>query len=88
MEKNYPSNTATLGKELLKFYPESFTTNFEENKALVRKLIVTDSKALHNEVAGYLTRLKAREASGQTVTVPYISSGNEGRRRRGRTRRR
>ena len=82
MEKNYPSDIGTLGKELLRLYPNAFTTEFEENKALVQKLIVSKSKLLRNEVAGYITRLKIRDASGQTVTVPYATSRNEGRRRR------
>jgi len=87
MEKNYPSDVGGLAKELLRLYPKAFTTDFEENKALVQKLVVTESKLLRNEVAGHITRLKAREASGQPMTVPYVAS-NEGRRRRRRTRRR
>ncbi|MCJ7631191.1 hypothetical protein MUP77_02140 [Candidatus Bathyarchaeota archaeon] len=88
MEKNYPADSGTLAKELLKLFPNNFNADFEENKILVFKLIVTESKALRNEVAGRITRLKGREALGQIVTVPYTSSGNEGRRRKGRIRRR
>ncbi len=88
LERNYPADSGTLSKELLKLFPNNFTTNFEENKILVFKLIEKESKTLRNEVAGRITRLKGREASGQIVTVPYVSSRDEGRRRRGRMRRR
>jgi ribosomal protein S17E len=88
LERSYPADSGTLAKELLKLFPNDFTTDLEENKILVFKLIVTESKALRNKVAGHITRLKGREASGQIVTVPYVNSSSEGRRRRGRTRRR
>lgn len=88
MDKTYPSDSGNLAIELLKLYPTFFSTDFEENKAMVLKILVTDSKALRNEVSGHITRLKSREVSGQLVTVPYINTSNENRRRRGRTRRR
>ncbi len=88
MERTYSSDARNLAKELLKMDPDVFGSNFEDNKSLVRKFVVTDSKSLRNEIAGQITRLKEREASGQLVSVPYVSTGNEGRRRRGRTRRR
>jgi len=87
MERNYSSDAGSLAKELVRLYPNAFTTDYEENKALVQKMIVTESKMLRNEVAGHMTRLKVREASGQPMTVPYVASGNERRRRR-RSRRR
>lgn len=77
-----------MAEELLRLYPNAFTTDFEENKTLVEKMILTESKLVRNKVAGFISRVKAREASGQTVTVPIVSSRNEGRRRRRRSRRR
>ena len=88
LERNYPADSGIISKELIKLFPNIFTADFEENKILVIKLMAIESKSLRNEVAGRITRLKAREASGQMVTVPYLSSGNERRRRRGRMRRR
>ncbi len=88
MENNYSSDAGSLAKELLKLYPNAFSTDFEANKAIVGKTVVTESKALRNEIAGHIARLKCREATGQLVSVPYVSSGSEGRKRRGRTRRR
>jgi ribosomal protein S17E len=88
MERTYPSDPGSLAKELVRLHPDDFATDFEGNKALVEKMVVTQSKSLRNEVAGQITRLKAREASGQPMTAPYVASGNEGRRRRRRSRRR
>ncbi len=51
-------------------------------------MIVTESKSLRNEIAGHITRLIVREASGQPLTVPYVASENRGRRRGRGTRRR
>ncbi len=81
MERTYPADPGTLAKELTRLYPDVFTADFEENKVLVKKMIVTQSKSLYNEVAGHITRMKVREASGQSITVPYVAS--EDRRRRG-----
>ena len=88
MERTYPADPGILAKELMRLYPDVFTADFEENRALVQKMIVTQSKSLLNEVAGHITRLKVREASGQPVTVPYVASENRGRRRSRRPRRR
>jgi ribosomal protein S17E len=88
MERTYSSDPRNLAKELLKMFPDTFGEDFGDNKSSVGKFLVADSKMLRNEVAGQITRLKGREASGQLVSVPYVSTGNEGRKRRGRTRRR
>jgi ribosomal protein S17E len=88
MERTYPSDPRSLAKELIRLHPVDFTTDFEGNKDLVEKMVVTQSKSLRNEVAGQITRLRAREATGQPMTAPYVASGNEGRRRRRRSRRR
>jgi small subunit ribosomal protein S17e len=88
VEKTYPTNPGNLAKVLMRLHPDVFTANFEENRALVEKMIVTQSKWLRNEVAGHITRLKIREASGQPMTVSYVASDDRGRRRRRRSRRR
>lgn len=87
LERNYPADSGIISKELIKLFPNIFTADFEENKILVFKIMAIESKSLRNEVSGRITRLKAREASGQMVTVPHLSHSNE-RRRSGRMRRR
>ena len=88
IERTYPTNAGNLAKELIKLHPDAFSSDFEENRVLVQKMIITQSKSLRNEVAGQITRLKVREASGQPLTVPYVPSEDRRRRRGSRTRRR
>ncbi|RLI05274.1 30S ribosomal protein S17e [Candidatus Bathyarchaeota archaeon] len=47
-----------ISKQLLEKYPDMFTDNFEENKKIVSKLLVVDSKKIKDQVAGHITRLK------------------------------
>lgn len=51
----------SIAKELYEKYKEKFTTNFSENKELVKQLIDLKSKKLRNVIAGYITSLKKRE---------------------------
>ena len=47
------------GKELLKRFPEKFTTEFDENKLLVNTITTGTSTRVRNQIAGYITRAKA-----------------------------
>ena len=49
-------------KELMKLYGDKFSTIFEENKKKVEELVDVKSKKLRNIMAGYITRLKKKEA--------------------------
>ncbi|MEM1619654.1 MAG: 30S ribosomal protein S17e [Fervidicoccaceae archaeon] len=58
------SSVKRLARQLLRDYPQLFTTDFEKNKEIVAKLLETNSKKLRNQVAGYVThlvKLRARE---------------------------
>ncbi|MBS3117090.1 30S ribosomal protein S17e [Candidatus Woesearchaeota archaeon] len=46
-----------ITKEVLKRYPDKFTTEFAKNRESLKSLLKTDSKKLRNIVAGYVTRL-------------------------------
>jgi len=48
-----------IARELIRRYPNRFTTDFEENKKIVESLINTPSKRLKNTIAGYITRLES-----------------------------
>jgi len=50
-----------IGKELYENYAERFTSNYSENKKLIKDLIDIRSKKLRNIVAGYVTNLKNQE---------------------------
>jgi small subunit ribosomal protein S17e len=49
-------------KELLKMYGEKFTPEFSQNKELTGKFMNISSKKMRNVIAGYMTRLKHKEA--------------------------
>lgn len=46
-----------IARELLKRYPEKFTTDFKNNKKLLDSLTDVSSLRLRNRIAGYVTRL-------------------------------
>jgi len=45
-----------VSKELLREYPDKFTSDFEKNKTIVNKVLTT-YKRFRNSIAGYITRL-------------------------------
>lgn len=49
-------------KELKQIYDEKLTADFAANKKLVAQLTKVSSKKLRNIIAGYITRLKKKEA--------------------------
>lgn len=55
MGKSRRVKTKRLADEILKKYPNKFTTDFEENKNLVEEVVFISSKTLRNKVAGYIT---------------------------------
>jgi small subunit ribosomal protein S17e len=46
-----------LSRELVERYPDSFSTDFEQNKGVVDELLTNTTKRLRNRIAGYVTRL-------------------------------
>lgn len=44
-------------RQLLQWYPDEFTTDFETNKRLVEQYTDIKTKKVRNRVAGYLVRL-------------------------------
>ena len=49
-------------KELLKIHNDKFTADFSENKKVTEQFTGVSSKKLRNIIAGYVTRLKKKEA--------------------------
>jgi small subunit ribosomal protein S17e len=55
---------------ILEKHPDLFTTDFEKNKELLSEVAIIRTKALRNEIAGYITaamRDEMEEPEGQTV---------------------
>jgi len=60
-----------VAKELLSKYPSEFTSNFEENKKALLKLLEVEGKRVRNRIAGYVTSLKKMEERKKAVsTIP------------------
>jgi len=55
-----------IARELVTLYPDKFTTNFEDNKKLVKTLIEKSSPKLTNRISGYVTRLVATTQAEET----------------------
>ena len=51
------SKVKKIAQELVKRFPDKFTTDFETNKKLVESFTNISSTKLRNMVAGYVTRL-------------------------------
>ncbi|MEM2168692.1 MAG: 30S ribosomal protein S17e [Candidatus Bathyarchaeia archaeon] len=52
-----PEKIKRIARELLKRYPDKFTTNFEENKKILSSIVLFPSIRTRNSIAGYITRL-------------------------------
>lgn len=51
-----------ISKDLLDKYKDIFTTDFEENKKLIDKFLILQSKVVRNRIAGYITTLVKNES--------------------------
>ena len=64
-----PEKVKRVARELLEKYPNKFTTDFEQNKKLLKTMVNAPSKSLRNTIAGYITRmviLSEPEATSET----------------------
>lgn len=57
MGKVRPEHVKRTAKELVQRFPDKFTTNFKNNKKLVKEFTNLSSTKLRNRIAGYVTRL-------------------------------
>ena len=48
--------TRSISEQILRRYPQSFSSDFENNKKVLEELAVISSKQLRNHVAGYLAK--------------------------------
>jgi small subunit ribosomal protein S17e len=53
-------NTAS---ELLRLHGDRFTIDFKHNRDVLKELLDVEGTVMRNRIAGYLTRLKRRQAS-------------------------
>ena len=56
-----------ISNEILERYPENFSTDFDENKTILKNIAVVRSKLLRNRIAGYITSYRR---SSEKVPAP------------------
>ena len=64
-----------ISNELLEKYPDKFSTDFAENKEVIKQIAVVRSKLLRNKIAGYITSYLHRQAVEKEMAV--TSEGEE-----------
>ena len=64
-----------ISNELLERYPDRFSTDFAENKEVIKQIAVVRSKLLRNKIAGYITSYLHRQAAEKDMAV--TSEGEE-----------
>jgi small subunit ribosomal protein S17e len=59
-----------IGKELMKRFPEKFSSSFEHNKRKVEVLTQGTTSKVRNQIAGYITRsLSLAESESSTEDI-------------------
>ena len=66
MGKVRPEAVKKIAREVIKRYPDRFTTDFEENKKNLEPILEIPSTRLRNLIAGYVTRLVAISKAAET----------------------
>ena len=59
-----------ISTELLTNYPNSFGTDFDENKKNIKEIAIVRSKILRNKVAGYITSHLRKKAAIAKAQLP------------------
>lgn len=61
MGKVRPIFIKKASKEIVEKYPSIFSKSFEDNKLLLQKYTIIQSKLVRNRIAGYITHLMKNE---------------------------
>ena len=78
MGKVRPERVKKVAKELVKRYPDQFSTDFEGNKKFLGSVASIYSSKLRNRIAGYITRLVAiSKAAEAEATAEATGEGAE-----------
>ena len=65
MGKVRPVFIKKVSKELIEKYPEVFKKDFEENKKLLQRYTVIQSKLVRNRIAGYISHLMKNQKASE-----------------------
>jgi len=72
-----PERVKKIAKEMLKRYPDKFTTDFENNKKILGSLSKISSVRLRNRIAGYITRLVAITKAAEKAEAEEAAEAEE-----------
>jgi small subunit ribosomal protein S17e len=73
-----PERVKKIARELIKRYPDQFSTDFKSNKKMLTSLATVRSLKLRNQIAGYITRLVAiSKATGEEESAEAEESEEE-----------
>jgi small subunit ribosomal protein S17e len=67
MGRVYTSKIKRISKEVLDNFPDAFSTDYEKNKEVLKGVLDTSSKKMTNQVAGYITRMKASKEAPEVA---------------------
>ena len=70
MGKVRTSLVKRTARKLLSMYPQLFNEDFQHNKEILKSILITPSKKLRNQIAGYIThlvKLQRRQAKEETA---------------------
>jgi len=67
MGRVYTSKIKRISKEVLDNFPDAFSTDYEKNKEALKGVLDTSSKKMTNQVAGYITRMKASKEAPEVT---------------------
>ena len=56
-----PTYIKRVAIELVRSYPDRFTSDFDHNKTVVDELTDVDSITMRNRITGYVTRFRKQE---------------------------
>ena len=78
MGKVRPEKVKKIARDLVKRFPDRFTTNFEENKVALQSMATIYSSKLRNLIAGYITRLVAISKAAEAAESEEIAEEGAG----------
>jgi len=71
MGKVRPKQVKRIAYELLRRFPDRFSSDFEANKRVLEEIAIISSQKLRNRVAGYITSiLSSKIAAGKAANSP------------------
>jgi len=70
-----PERVKKIARELVKRYPDQFSTDFEGNKKFLGSVASIHSPRLRNRIAGYITRLVAISKAAEAEETAEKTEG-------------